>query len=270
MKASPLLRAWLRRLEQQGVRFQLRHDWQGELDGDATVLALGGASWPRLGSNGSWVEILTRMGVEIAAFRPANVGFTVAWSDVFRDRFAGQPLKNVALRFGGQVSRGDAMITRYGIEGGAVYALSAVLRDAIAKSGPLTVEIDLRPEQPAEQIARRLLRPRGKDSRSNFLRKALNLSPLEISLLRETDTGERIKSLPLTLIAPQPLARAISTAGGVSFDAVDESLMLKALPNVYVVGEMLDWEAPTGGYLLQACFATGAFAAHAILSKIES
>jgi len=268
MKASPLLRAWLSRLARYGVQFRLRHEWRGEFDADATVLALGGASWPRLGADGGWVGILERKGVKISRLMPANVGFTVAWSDSFRDRFAGRPLKNVALRFGGQTSRGDAMITRYGIEGGAVYALSSLLRDAIAASGPVTLEIDLRPGQSAEHVARRLDRPRGKSSRSNFLRKSLNLSPLEIGLLRETGAGDNIKSIPLMLVAPQPLVHAISTAGGVSFDAVDENLMLKALPNVYVAGEMLDWEAPTGGYLLQACFSTGAFAAHAILSKI--
>jgi uncharacterized flavoprotein (TIGR03862 family) len=268
MKASPLLRAWLARLDRQGVQFRLRHEWQGEMEADAMVLALGGGSWPRLGTDGRWVEILAARKVEMAPLRPANVGFSVGWSDNFRDRFSGHPLKNVVLRFGQHRSRGDAMISRYGIEGGAVYPLSSVLRDAMAASDSVTVEIDLRPDQAAEQIARRLVRPRNKDSRSNFLRKALNLSPLEINLLRETDAGERVKSVPLRLTAPQPITRAISSAGGVSFDAVDENLMLKALPNVYVAGEMLDWEAPTGGYLLQACFATGAFAARAILSRV--
>jgi uncharacterized flavoprotein (TIGR03862 family) len=268
MKASPLLRAWLLRLDRQGVQFRLRHEWHGEIEADITVLALGGASWPRLGADGGWVNVLAARGVEIAPLRPANVGFSVAWSDVFRDRFSGHPLKNIALRFGEHRSRGDAMITRYGIEGGAVYALSSMLRDAIAASGPVALEIDLRPDQTAEHIAQRLARPRNKESRANFLRKALNLSPLETNLLRETNAGDGIKSIPLQLIAPQPVARAISTAGGVSFGAVDDGLMLKALPGVYVAGEMLDWEAPTGGYLLQACFATGAFAARAILSKI--
>jgi uncharacterized flavoprotein (TIGR03862 family) len=268
MKASPLLRAWLARLNRQGVRFQLHHEWHGEIEADATVLALGGASWPRLGSNGKWVDVLAARGIEMAPLRPANVGFSVAWSDVFRDRFSGHPLKNIALYFGKHRSRGDAMITRYGIEGGAVYALSSMLRDAIDASGPAAIEIDLRPDQTADQIAQRLARPRNKESRANFLRKALNLSPLEINLLRETDAGDAVKAIRLVLAAPQPMARAISTAGGVSFDAVDENLMLKSLPNVYVAGEMLDWEAPTGGYLLQACFATGAFAARAILFKI--
>jgi uncharacterized flavoprotein (TIGR03862 family) len=292
MKASPLLRAWLARLNEQGVRFHLRHEWQGwTTDGalefrtpagvetvkpNATILALGGASWPRLGSDGGWAGILSRRGAAIAPLRPANCGFTVAWSFVFRQRFAGEPIKNIALRYGDRSARGDAVATKYGLEGGVVYALSAVLRDAIAASGTAIVHIDLRPDMPLEQLARRLDRPRGKETLSNFLRKAANLSPLEISLLREageipadaTTLAARIKTLPLTLTATQGLARAISTAGGVAFDALDGTLMLKALPDVYAIGEMLDWEAPTGGYLLQACFATGAFAARAILHKI--
>jgi hypothetical protein len=208
--------------------------------------------------------------------RPANAGFRVAWSEIFRTRFAGQPLKNVALRFGGRVARGDAMVTAYGLEGGAVYALSAALRDALETSQPVTPEVDLRPDISREQLAARLNRARGKESLSNFLRKAVHLSPLEANLLREAGAlpdgadalAARIKAVPILLTAVQGLARAISTAGGLSFDAVDENLMLKALPNVYAAGEMLDWEAPTGGYLLQACFATAAFAARAILSKI--
>ncbi len=290
MKASPLLRAWLARLSAQGVRLLTRRTWlgwtgEGALlfrgpDGEesatpaATVLALGGASWPRLGSDASWVELLRAKGVAIAPLRPSNAGFSVEWSESFRARFAGQPLKNVTLRFDGKESRGDVIVTNYGLEGGAIYALSSRLRDGITASGPVVLEIDLRPDQSAAQLAARLSRPRGKASLSNFLRKAANLSPLEINLLREAGElpsdalAARIKALPLTLTASQPLARAISTAGGVSFDAVDHTLMLNALPSVYVAGEMLDWEAPTGGYLLQACFATGAFAAHAILSKI--
>jgi uncharacterized flavoprotein (TIGR03862 family) len=289
MKASPLLRAWLARLAAQGVQLRLRHDWRGwdgealrfhGSDGDvlarpdATVLALGGASWPRLGSDGGWVALLSARGVEVSSLRPSNMGFDIAWSDVFRARFAGQPLKNVALRFGGHTARGDATITGYGIEGGAVYALSSVLRDAIAASGSAVLEIDLRPDLAQEHIAQRLARPRGprgKESLANFLRKALHLSPLEINLLREACAApDGIKSVPLTLRGVQPLARAISTAGGIAFEAVDADLMLEALPGVYAVGEMLDWEAPTGGYLLQACFATGVVAARAILRKIAA
>ncbi len=263
MKASPLLRAWLKRLEEQGVRFRMRHEWAGFGDGsaDVTVLAMGGASWPRLGSDGAWVS---HMDVPVAPLRPANGGFDVAWTPYFRERFAGQPLKNIALRFGGRSVRGEAMVTSYGLEGGAIYALSSALREGL----PARIEIDLRPDQSEDQIAARLARPRGRASLSTFLRKAVNLSPLEIALLRAGGPGARIKAVPLTLTAAQPLARAISTAGGVTFDAVDDGLMLKAHPGIHVVGEMLDWEAPTGGYLLQACFSTGAFAARAILDRI--
>jgi uncharacterized flavoprotein (TIGR03862 family) len=280
MKASPLLRAWLDRLSRQGVQFRLRHDWRGwagdallfqdgiTASSDVTVLALGGASWPRLGADGSWAALLLEREVAVTRLRPANMGFTVAWSELFRSRFAGQPLKNAGLRFGAHTARGDAMITRTGIEGGAVYALSATLRDALAGQNTIALTIDLRPDLSQHEIARRLARPRGKDSLANFLRKAVGLSPMEIHLLRETNTPpDRLKSIPLTLTGFQPLARAISTAGGVSFDALDATLMLKAIPNVYAIGEMLDWEAPTGGYLLQACFSTAVYAARAILTK---
>ncbi|MBL6854443.1 MAG: TIGR03862 family flavoprotein [Alphaproteobacteria bacterium] len=286
MKASPLLRAWLARLNRQKVQFRLRHEWRG-WSGDAlgfhtpagdvtdtpdvTVLALGGASWPRLGANGGWTTLLQDKGVAITPLRPANMGFNVAWSELFRTRFAGQPLKNVALRFGGHIARGDAMITRYGLEGGAVYALSAVLRDALATGGTITLDLDLRPDLSQQQIASRLSRPQGKDSLANFLRKAVGLSPLESNLLRETGAApDRLKSIPLTVTGAQPLARAISTAGGVSFDALDDTLQLKGVSDTYAIGEMLDWEAPTGGYLLQACFSTAVFAARAILSRIAS
>jgi uncharacterized flavoprotein (TIGR03862 family) len=271
MKASPLLRVWLARLTGQGVRFRLRDEWRGDVAADATVLALGGASWPRLGSDGGWVPLLEAKGVKVSKLRPSNVGFTARWSAVFRTRFAGQPLKHIALRAGDSSARGEALVTDTGIEGGAIYALSSALRDAIDADGHATLEIDLRPDVSPEQLAARLARPRAKESLSNFLRKAVRLSPLEINLLREAGVGpERIKSVPLTLTGTTGLARAISTAGGVSFDAVDDDLMLKAMPTVYVAGEMLDWEAPTGGYLLQACIATGAFAAHAILRKIDA
>jgi hypothetical protein len=283
MKASPLLRAWLERLNRQNVQFRLRHDWRGwsdaalhfrTLDGeiaeihDVTLLALGGASWPRLGADGGWAALLAERGVEIAPLRPANMGFNVGWSEIFLTRFAGQPLKNVVLRFGGNTARGDAMITRYGIEGGAIYALSSVLRKALATMTPIALDIDLRPDLSQHQIERRLARPQGKESHVNYLRKSLALSPLETNLLRETGTSpERLKSIPLAITGHQPIARAISTAGGISFDALDDNLMLKAIPNTYAIGEMLDWEAPTGGYLLQACFSTAVFAARAILTS---
>jgi uncharacterized flavoprotein (TIGR03862 family) len=283
MKASPLLRAWLDRLSRQGVRFRPRHDWRG-WSGDAllfqggiaatpdiTVLALGGASWPRLGADGGWTALLQDRGVAIAPLSPANMGFNVAWSELFRSRFAGRPLKNVGLRFAEHTARGDAMMTRYGIEGGAVYALSAVLRDALAAHETIALTIDLRPDLSLQEIARRLARPRGKDSLANYLRKAVHLSPLESNLLRETNTPpDRLKSVPLTLTGAQPLARAISTAGGVRFDTLDETLMLRAMPNTWAIGEMLDWEAPTGGYLLQACFSTAVYAARAILAKMAA
>lgn len=287
LKASPLLRAWLARLDRQGVSFRTRMDWRGwNAAGDlvfaggetarpsATILALGGASWTRLGSDGAWTHTLAAQGVSLAAFEPANVGFTVDWSPMFRERFAGQPLKAIALSHGRRTLRGEAVVADYGIEGGAVYALSADLRAAIAEAGAATVEIDLRPGLTHQQLAARLDRPRGGQSMATFLRKAANLSPLEISLLREghgvappTDLASAIKRVPIRLTGTQGLARAISTAGGVRFEAVDEDLMLRARPGVYVAGEMLDWEAPTGGYLLQACFATGAAAARAILAK---
>jgi len=284
MKASPLLRAWLERLNRQNVQFRLRHDWRGWSNGalrfhmpdgdveaahDVTVLALGGASWPRLGADGDWTKLLQEKGVEIAPLRPANMGFDVGWSEIFRTRFAGQPLKNVMLRFGHHTARGDAMITHYGIEGGAVYALSSALREALAHANPITLDIDLRPDLSQQQIEGRLARPQGKDSRSNYLRKSLGLSPMETNLLRETGMPpDRLKSVAVKLTGHQPLSRAISTAGGISFHALDDTLMLKALPNTYAIGEMLDWEAPTGGYLLQACLSTAVFAARAILARM--
>ncbi len=284
MKASPLLRSWLERLNRHSVQFRLRHDWRGwaghalcfqtpegevAVRHDVTILALGGASWPRLGADGGWTDVLAEKGVKIAPLRPANMGFNVDWSEHFRTRFAGQPLKNVMLRFGGHTARGDAMITRYGIEGGAVYALSSVLREALARAKPVTLDIDLRPDLSQQQIERRLARPQGKDSRANYLRKSLGLSPMETNLLRETGTPpNRLKSIAVTITGHQPLTRAISTAGGISFDALDDTLMLKAIPGAYVIGEMLDWEAPTGGYLLQACFSTAVFAARAILTRM--
>jgi uncharacterized flavoprotein (TIGR03862 family) len=289
MKASPLLRAWLARLAELGVEVRTNSRWVGRREGgwlfetpegerveraDAVVLALGGASWPRLGSDGSWVERLATEGVDVAPFRPSNVGFDVAWSQVFADRFAGQPLKPAALGFGETTVRGEAMVTRYGLEGGAVYALSAALRDAVERDGSATLTVDLRPDLSVEALAGRLAKGRGKDSVSNWLRKAAGLSPVGVGLLREIPgalpegadkLARRIKAVRLSLTGVQGLARAISSAGGVRLDAVDERLMLKALPGVFVAGEMLDWEAPTGGYLLQASMASGVVAADGVL-----
>jgi len=285
MKASPLLRAWLARLADQGVEIRTRQDWRGWDDQgrliiagpegdraeapDAVVLALGGASWPRLGSTGDWAGRLTARGVPVAPFRPANSGFLADWSATFIDRFAGQPLKGAAFSFDGRTVRGEAMIAAYGLEGGAIYALSAPLRDAVQRDGRAVVTLDLKPDLTLAALTDRLARPRGSQSLSNHLRKAAGLSPVAIGLLRETGDrlpddpaalAARIKAAPLTLTGVQGLDRAISSAGGVVWDAVNDSLMLRALPGVFVAGEMLDWEAPTGGYLLQACFATGATA----------
>jgi len=289
MKASPLLRAWLARLAEAGVTLNTRWGWTGWTDGaatfdtpegprayvaDATVLALGGASWPRLGSDGGWRDALQRSGVDVAPFRPANAGVNVSWSEVFADRFAGRPLKNVTLSHGDRTVRGEAMVARYGLEGGAVYALSADLRRTLDRAGAATLSVDLRPELSIEALAARIERGRGKDSVSNQLRKAAGLSPVAVGLLREipgdVPTGadklaRRIKGVRLTLTGMQGLDRAISSAGGVRLDQIDDALMLTALPGVFVAGEMLDWEAPTGGYLLQACFASGAVAADGVL-----
>ncbi|MGJ4882930.1 MULTISPECIES: TIGR03862 family flavoprotein [unclassified Bradyrhizobium] len=295
MKASPLLRAWLRRLATQGVRFELRHRWTGwdeagrltfetpaglrAITADATVLALGGASWPRLGSDGGWASLLAAKGVAIAPLRPANCGFTVAWSDIFRGRFEGQPLKGIALSFADRSVRGEAIVTRDGIEGGAVYALSAELREAIALEGAAILDVALRPDLATADLVKRLSAPRGKQSFSNVLRKALQLSPVAIGLLQEAAKAQGlslssllpdrlaalINAVPIKLTGTAGLARAISSAGGIARDELDADFMLKRLPGVFAAGEMLDWEAPTGGYLLQASFATGVAAGKGVL-----
>ncbi len=293
LKASPLLRAWIARLEGQGVALNLRSTWTGwNAAGDltfdtpdgsravrprATILALGGASWARLGSDGGWAPLLAARGADVAPFRPANVGFSVAWTEVFKERFAGAPLKNIALSFEGHAARGDALAAGYGLEGGAVYALSAALRDAIATRGSARLEIDLRPDVALEQLTARLSKPRGGQSLSSWLRKAAHLSPVEIGLLREAHgvalpvapnaVAAAIKAAPIPLTGTQGLERAISSAGGLSFEAI-EGLELKSAAGVFVAGEMLDWEAPTGGYLLQACFATGVAAARAVVERL--
>lgn len=298
-KASPLLRAWLRRLDAGGVRFVFRHRWTGwdsaerllfrtpnsvaAVAANATVLALGGASCPRLGSDGGWVELLAAKGVAIAKLRPANSGFTVAWSELFRDRFEGQPLKGVALTVGASTVRGEAMITRNGIEGGAVYALSAELREAVLGLGQARLMIALRPDLDAAALTTRLSGTRGKQSLANFLRKAAQLSPVGIGLMQEAaiasgrplaafspaELARLINAIPVQLTGVAPIDRAISTAGGVSFDELDANFMLRKLPGVFAAGEMLDWEAPTGGYLLQASFATGAAAGRGVLGWID-
>lgn len=294
MKASPLLRAWLDRLAGQGVRFAFNHQWCGwDDDGgvilrgnavqviypDALFLGLGGASWPKLGSDGGWVERLRARGVAVADLRPANCGFTVGWGDYFRERFAGVPLKHIVLHFAGRDVPGDIMITERGIEGGPVYALSAEIRDTIERDGAARLRVDLRPGLNAAALLTRLQKPRGGASLSTFLQKQAGLSPVAINMLREggalNDPSPQaltraIKAMTLVATAPAGMDRAISSAGGVVRGAVDDSLMLRAVPGVFVAGEMLDWEAPTGGYLLQACFATAHCAASGILEYLES
>ncbi|ABE63335.1 HI0933-like protein [Nitrobacter hamburgensis X14] len=299
LKASPLLRAWLRRLDSLSVTLALRHRWTGwdrdgrllfqTPDGErtfeaaSTVLALGGASWPRLGSDGAWVEWLAGRGVAVAPLRPANSGFTVGWSGVFRDRFEGQPLKNVALSVGSHAVRGEAVITRTGVEGGGIYALSSVLREAIIASGRATLHINLRPDVTTDNLSARLSAPRGKQSVSNWLRKAAGLAPVAIGVLQEMAmaSGQQpgtmppaalaalIHAVPITLTGVAPIARAISSAGGIAFSELDGDCMIRRLPGVFAAGEMLDWEAPTGGYLLQASFATGAAAGRGVLKWLR-
>ncbi len=287
MKASPLLRAWLVRLGSMNVSFRPRHHWCGwdgggalrfenpdglvRIAADITVLALGGASWPRLGADGGWAALFPGA---VAPLRPANCGFTVAWSDHVRARFAGTPLKRIALSFGGVTVRGEAVITADGIEGGAVYALSAPLRDAIEARGSATALINLRPDLTAAALAERMAAPRRGQSLSTFLRKQAGLAPAAIGLVQDVlhrlggDPALLIQALPLDLLAARPLDRAISTAGGLRRDSVDADFMLRDRPGVFAVGEMLDWEAPTGGYLLQANFSTAVAAARAAVGRV--
>ncbi|ACF00995.1 HI0933 family protein [Rhodopseudomonas palustris TIE-1] len=299
MKASPLLRAWLRRLDAQGVQLRLKHRWTG-WDGEgrllvdtpdgsraiaagATVLALGGASWPRLGSDGSWSGLLAAKGITIAPLRPANCGFVAEWSALFADKYQGAPLKNVALSFGTRAVRGEAVITREGIEGGAIYAISALLRDAILADGDAKLSIALRPDLTADDLAARLAKPKGKQSLSTYLRKTAGLPPAGIGLLQEAahasgralatlppdQLAALINAVPVRLVGTAPIEKAISTAGGIALDEIDANYMLNKLPGVFAAGEMLDWEAPTGGYLLTACFATGAEAGRGALRWLQ-
>lgn len=287
MKASPLLRAWLRRLDGLGVRLEAGRRWtgwnaQGELSfataagevtltPDATLLALGGASWPRLGSDGGWVPLLAGRGVTVSPLQPANGGFAVAWSDTLRERFAGAPLKRITVRFAGKEIAGEAMIDAHGLEGGAIYALSGPLREAIARGGSAMLEIDLRPDLDLARLTDKLGKRRPGETLSNHLRKAAGLSPAAVAVLRDSVGGRldetpsalaaAIKSAPVRLTETMPIDRAISSAGGIVASEIDEGFMLRRLPGVFVAGEMLDWEAPTGGYLLQGCFATGVAAA---------
>ncbi len=301
MKAAPLLRAWLHRLREAGVRFHMRHRWLGwtetgalrfatpagdlQAEADALVMALGGASWPKLGANGDWVPLLRQRGIDIAPLLPANCGFDVAggWSAHLRSRFAGQPLKTVALHFAdasGQphARQGELMLSDTGIEGSLVYALSAALRDAIAARGPVAVNLDLLPDKSPARVLAEVSHPRGSRSLSSHLQSRAGLKGAKMALLYEclakdalndpVRLAQAIKSLPLTLAAPRPIEEAISSAGGVRFEALDERLMLRNLPGVFCAGEMLDWEAPTGGYLLTACLASGRAAGQGALEYL--
>ena len=300
MKAAPLLRAWIRRLRAAGVAFHMRHRWLGWKDDGAlsfstplgerlvnpgaVVLALGGGSWARLGSDGAWTSLLAARGVTIAALRPANCGFDCAWSDHMRARYAGHPLKSVMASFTddrGTTYRqqGECIVSESGIEGGVIYALSAPLRDAIATHGSATLHLDLAPGRDLQRLTRDLSASRGKRSLSNHLQSKAGIAGVKAGLLREGVSAEalaeparlamRIKALPLQLTAPRPLDEAISSAGGVSFDALNHQLMLREAPGVFCAGEMLDWEAPTGGYLLTACFASGRVAGAGVVDWLR-
>ena len=294
-RATPLLRAWLARLNALEVRIHVRHRWMGwaatedgKLDarthrfrtpvgetrvvsGDVTVFALGGASWPRVGSDGSWAALFTAAGLDVNALKPANCGLHVNWSPTFVERFVGVPVKNTRVSVGEASARGDVMITDRGLESGPIYMVSSVVRDAVERDGQCAILIDLHPDLSAEAIVARLSSRRTKDSATNFLRRTLGLSPVAIALLREAtrnelpsdslQLAELIKAIPLTIKSVAPLGRAISTAGGLKFHELDDHFMIRSLPGTFVAGEMLDWEAPTGGYLLQASFSTAVAAA---------
>jgi uncharacterized flavoprotein (TIGR03862 family) len=297
MKAAPLLRAWLKRLRELGVQIHTRHRWLGwdaqgallisspageqAVNADATLLALGGGSWARLGSDGAWVSLLQDRGVAIAPLQASNCGFDVAaWSPFLRDKFAGAPLKNVSLNLPNQAPRlGEFVLTASGIEGSLVYALSANIRETINQHGSASVHLDLLPQTPLSKLQTALSKPRGSQSMAKHLHRQAGIDGVKAALLRELASAEcfndpaqlavAIKRLPITLRQPRPLDEAISTAGGVPFEQLDRNLMLKQLPTTFCAGEMLDWEAPTGGYLLTACFASGRHAAQGILTWLQ-
>ena len=282
MKAAPLLRAWLHRLRQTGVGFHVRHRWLGwvgdalgfetpegmnSVRADAVVLALGGGSWSRFGSDGAWVPILAGRDIPVAPLKPANCGFDVGWSEHFSGRHAGEPVKSVALAWAGERRQGEFVITGTGVEGSLIYGFSARLRDAIERAGVAEIHLDLMPDWTLPRLAKEIAHPRGARSLSSHLQSRVGLKGVKTALLREVlnagtfdDPGRlaaAVKSLPLRLVAPRPLEEAISSAGGVAFEALGSGLMVRQLPGVFCAGEMLDWEAPTGGYLLTACFASG-------------
>jgi uncharacterized flavoprotein (TIGR03862 family) len=290
MKAAPLLRRWIERLREHGVNFLTRHRWQGwnqqgallfdtpdgprSVQADAVVMSLGGASWPKLGSDGKWVSLFEQQGIDVAPLQPSNCGFDVSWSDHFRERYAGQPLKSVLLTFtdsAGHTFRrhGSCVVTKTGLEGSLIYAASALIRDEIAAHGSATIAFDLSPDRTLEQLIERLSMPRGSRTLASHLRSKVNIKGVEAGLLREfaaeslTEPARlagAIKALTIPIHSARPVAEAISTAGGVRFEALNEWMMLKSHPGLFCAGEMLDWEAPTGGYLLTACFASGRIA----------
>jgi uncharacterized flavoprotein (TIGR03862 family) len=298
MKAAPLLRAWLHRLRAAGVQFHMRHRFLGwTADGalslatpqgdkavpaEAVVMALGGASWPRLGSDGAWVPLLESRGVAVASLAPANCGFDVrnGWSEYFSSRYAGQPFKSVAIRFQQFARKGEFVATATGVEGSLIYAASALLRDEILARGSATFELDLLPAKTAAQVLAEVAHPRGSRSLASHLKSRLGIEGIKLALLHELlpvpdvhdpqRLANAVKALPVTLVAPRPIEEAISTAGGVRFEGLDENLMLRDVPGMFCAGEMLDWEAPTGGYLLTACFATGRAAATGVLNFLQS
>jgi uncharacterized flavoprotein (TIGR03862 family) len=296
MKASPLLRAWLKRLRNQGVAIHTRHRWIGwnqhqslrfeTVDGgklvkaDAVILALGGGSWRRLGSDGAWVNWLEQAGVKVEALKSSNCGFDVAWSSHFKEKFHGQPLKSVVLSFEGFRQQGEFVITKHGVEGSLIYACSALVRDAIAARGIANIQMDLAPNLTREDVLRKLAKPRGSKTMASHLEKTVGIKGVKAGLLREflskdefgniERLADAIKSLSIPLVAPRPIDEAISSAGGVLFEELDEHLMLKKLPGVFCAGEMLDWEAPTGGYLLTACFASGRVAGTGALKWLRT
>lgn len=308
MKASPLLRAWLKGLTEAGVNFHLRHRWNGKIsldqggdgsglknsdlsmefetpDGnitvkaDAVILALGGGSWARLGSDGAWVNWLSQAGVKVEALKPSNCGFDVAWSPVFKEKFDGQPIKSVVLSFGTFHQQGEFIVTKEGVEGSLIYSASALMRDEILANGKAVMSLDLAPDKTEAQLVERLSKPRGSRSMASHLEKAVGMKGVKAGLLREFVPKDEfasmerlafyIKQLPVPLIATRPLDEAISSAGGVMFESLDENLMIKSMPGVFCVGEMLDWEAPTGGYLLTACFASGRKAGAGVMKWLK-
>jgi uncharacterized flavoprotein (TIGR03862 family) len=296
MKASPLLRAWLKGLNEAGVKFHLKHKWIGwnedkslkfetpdgikSIKADAVVLALGGGSWPRLGSDGAWVNWLSQAGVKVEALKPSNCGFDVEWSPIFKEKFEGQPIKSVILSFGEFRQQGEFIVTKEGVEGSLIYAASALMRDEIYANGSTVISLDLAPDKTEEQLIEKLSKPRGSRSMASHLEKTVGMKGVKAGLLREFVPKDEfakverlafyIKQLPVPLVAMRPLDEAISSAGGVTFEGLDENLMIHNLPGVFCVGEMLDWEAPTGGYLLTACFASGRKAGAGVMKWLEN